>query len=99
MADYYRDASNGAFTPHFDVVGPVRLSRPASYYGGDRNYYEDGLLYADVDTCVADMVVEACKLADSLVDFRNTMKTMTARWIIFISSMPDLAKLTVIWLM
>lgn len=69
VADYYRDASNGAFTPHFDVVGPVRLSRPASYYGGDRNYYEDGLLYADVDTCVADMVVEACKLADSLVDF------------------------------
>lgn len=30
--DYYRDASNGLYVPCFDVVGPVKLSKEASYF-------------------------------------------------------------------
>lgn len=30
--DYYRDASNGLYSPHFDVYGPVKVSKNASYF-------------------------------------------------------------------
>lgn len=34
IAQYFSDMSNGAFTPQFEVVGPVTLSKSLSYYGG-----------------------------------------------------------------
>lgn len=30
--DYYRDASHGLYLPKFDVVGPVKISKNASYF-------------------------------------------------------------------
>ncbi len=30
--DYYLDASNGLYSPQFDVVGPVKVSKVASYF-------------------------------------------------------------------
>lgn len=33
--DYFYFQSNGRFNPHFDVVGPVTLSKEMSYYGKD----------------------------------------------------------------
>lgn len=60
---YFIDQSNGAYTPTFDVVGPVTLSKATSYYGSnDAN---------DNDMYPGDMIIEACKLADSQfgVDF------------------------------
>ena len=60
---YFIDQSNGKYTPIFDVVGPVTLSKKYSYYGAND---DDGN-----DMYPGDMVVEACKLAKSQynVDF------------------------------
>ena len=57
---YFQDASYGQYNPQFDVVGPVTVSKTASYYGRNDSYGSD--MYADK------MVSEACKLADSEFD-------------------------------
>ncbi len=55
--DYFLEQSYGAFDLTFDVVGPVTVSHPYSYYGsGD-------------ESNVPSMVSDACKLVDSDVDF------------------------------
>ncbi len=36
--DYFKENSGGRFTPQFDVVGPVTLSRPREYYGANAAY-------------------------------------------------------------
>ena len=60
-AQYFRDQSNGQYAPVFDVVGPVTLSKGWKYYGEND---ADGN-----DNFATDAVIEACKLADSQVDF------------------------------
>ena len=61
---YFIDQSNGKYTPQFDVVGPVTLPNNMSYYGGNYNGY---------DLRPADMVVEACSIANAThdVDFKK----------------------------
>lgn len=62
---YYQDQSNGKYTPHFDVVGPVVLPQTTAYYGTDAAYKGD-------DRYVADFVIDACKGAQEKgVDFAN----------------------------
>lgn len=61
--DYFYDQSYGLFDLTFDVVGPVTVSRNMSYYGaksGDDN-----------DSHPAEMVIEACKLANDQVNFAD----------------------------
>ncbi|MDD3663352.1 MAG: M6 family metalloprotease domain-containing protein, partial [Candidatus Pacebacteria bacterium] len=60
---YFSDQSNGSYSPIFDVVGPVTVSRPMSYYG--ENDADDNDMY------VGDLVEEACSLANTQfsVDF------------------------------
>ena len=58
---YFEDASFGQYKPQFDVVGPVTVSSNMSYYGKNDTYGND--MYPDK------MVSEACKLADTQVDF------------------------------
>ncbi len=53
--DYFRDASNKAFIPQFDVVGPFTLPNPMVYYG--RNV-------SDQDVNSRQMIIDACTLAD-----------------------------------
>lgn len=55
--DYFIENSAGRFIPEFEVFGPVELSQPMSYYGGndDANAYQ--------------MVTEACRKLDSEIDF------------------------------
>lgn len=56
--DFFLESSSGQFTPVFDVVGPVTLSRPCSYYGENK---------ADGDDNDAEgMIAEACRLADEV---------------------------------
>ncbi len=57
--DYFFEQSYGQFSLEFDVVGPVTVSKPYSYYGSGT---EDN---------VPIMVKEACQLADSEVDFSD----------------------------
>lgn len=60
---YFRDQSNGVYSPVFDVYGPVMLSHEVAYYGGND--------VAGNDIRPANMLVEACKKADTQynVDF------------------------------
>lgn len=60
-AEYFREQSNGLFDPEFDLYGPVTLPQKMAYYGGN-DYYGD-------DQRPHEMVVDACKLLDSSIDF------------------------------
>lgn len=63
VAQYFYDASFGKFQPQFDVVGPVTVSKNASYYGqnsGERT-----------DINYLTMVKEACQLVDADVNFKD----------------------------
>ena len=62
MRDYFRDNSNGAFLPHFDVVGPVKINR-SQYY--PRPYGNDG------NTNYVQLIVDAVTAADSQVNFKD----------------------------
>ena len=53
---YFKDCSDGQFTPFFDVVGPIKLPRKHAIYGAGNDRMD--LLLAD-----------ACAAVDDLVDF------------------------------
>lgn len=57
MRQYLVDSSRGGINPTFDIVGPVTLPKPNSYYVGDR--YDN----------VKEAVSEAAKAVDDQVDF------------------------------
>lgn len=59
--DFFIASSRGQFRPHFDVYGPVKLSKPRNYYGGNDYYGQD--------KAPEQMVVEAVKALDADVDF------------------------------
>lgn len=61
--DYFREMSQGRFTPSFDVVGPVVLDNPRSYYGANTASGNDKNARA--------MITEACRKAyeQELADF------------------------------
>lgn len=61
VADYFKASSNGQFTPTLDVLGPVKLSKTMSYYGGNNRYGDD--------QAPEQMVIDACAMLDSSVDF------------------------------
>lgn len=63
MHDYFYNQSYGQFDLTFDVVGPVTVSKNMKAYGGNNSNKED------IDP--AGMVVEACKLAASKVNFAD----------------------------
>ena len=57
MRDFFRDNSNGAFNPTFDIIGPVSVNRSQYYAGGNKH------------TGVTQLMLDACTAADSKVDF------------------------------
>lgn len=60
--DYFVSQSMGQFTPQFDVVGPLKLSQPMSYYGGDDDLGPDAK--------AGEMIADACRAADEQgIDF------------------------------
>lgn len=63
VRDYFYDQSYGQLDIHFDVVGPVTVSKNLSYYGQND---DDG---NDMYPCT--LVTEACRLANSQVDFSD----------------------------
>ena len=63
---YYQDQSNGKYTPHFDVIGPVVLPQTQAFYG------TDAVGVSGDDQYIADFVIDACKGAQQLgVNFAN----------------------------
>ncbi len=55
------DNSNGSFTPQFDIVGPVTVDHAYDYYGGNNVY--------GTDRRPLELIADACRAADPLVDF------------------------------
>ena len=60
VQDYYVDNSHGAFTPVFDVYGPVTLPNTMAYYGKNQN---------NNDIRPEEAVVDAAKALDDVIDF------------------------------
>lgn len=61
--DYFYDQSYGLFDLSFDVIGPVTVSNKISYYGANSSWDSQN------DIHVGQMVAEACKNIDDVVDF------------------------------
>lgn len=51
VADYFGDASNGKFSPKFDVVGPYTLPKNRAYYGANTKGEDSRPAYQTVDAC------------------------------------------------
>lgn len=58
VREYFKDMSNGAFTPIFDIAGVVTVSKSYTYYGED-------LTPTIRDYNLKELATEACKLAQS----------------------------------
>ena len=63
VSDYFKAQSGGQFELVFDVVGPYTMNNSYSYYGKNDSYGND--------TNAEAMIVEACKQADSEVNFAD----------------------------
>ena len=63
VRDYFIDQSYGQLTIDFDVVGPYDLSKNLSYYGENDSQGDD--------KHAAEMVAEACNLANADVNFSD----------------------------
>lgn len=63
VRDYFKDQSMGVFDVEFDVVGPIKMSKPYSYYG--QNVGLGG------DAHAGEMVAEACTAIEDMVDFAD----------------------------
>lgn len=59
--DFFIECSGGRFKPQFDLYGPVTLSHPMAYYGGNDNRGND--------MRPEEMIIEACAQLDDEVDF------------------------------
>ena len=59
---YFYDSSNGQYSPQFDVVGPVTVSKNLAYYGKNNPS-------TNFDAAPWTMVKEACMLVNDSVDF------------------------------
>lgn len=65
VRQYFKDMSGGKFTPQFDVIGPIRLSKPLSYYGAD------GKGGNPKDLNIRELIKEACSAVDDSVNFKD----------------------------
>lgn len=61
--DFFVENSHGRFTPHFDVYGPVQLSKIMKYYGANTLYGNDIRPY--------EAVIEGVKLLDDEIDYSD----------------------------
>lgn len=61
--DYFHDQSDGLFDLSFDVVGPVTLDHPYSYYGAPSGNEADGN--------APQMVIDACNAIKDQVNFAD----------------------------
>lgn len=61
VAQYFNAMSNGAFTPVFDVYGPVTVERNMAYYGGNNPY-------SNADEKTQQLLKDAIKLVEDSVD-------------------------------
>ena len=82
VAKYFRDMSNGAFTPKFKVYGPVTVDQPETHYGGTNEDDNSGenpwQLVEDALKLVEDQVPE-----DDIKSFCSDGKTIDCVYIVY----------------
>ena len=82
VAKYFRDMSNGEFTPKFKVYGPVTVDKPETDYGGkrekDNNDENPWQLVEDALKLVEDQVTE-----DDIQSFCSDGKTIDCVYIVY----------------
>lgn len=61
--DFYVESSRGEYLPDFDVYGPIKMPKPARYYGEDMVY--------SIDMHPAEMVEQACLMWDDKINFAD----------------------------
>ena len=61
VTEYFQEMSMGQFDPEFVLVGPVSLPNNCAYYGGNDANGDDRR--------AVNMIADACRAADELVDF------------------------------
>lgn len=61
VKQYFKDMSNGAFQPQFDVVGPITLPQKLAFYGADQHGIKD--------FNIEKLIEDACKKIDQETDF------------------------------
>lgn len=61
--DFYIQSSLGQYKPHFDVFGPITLSKKLNYYGGNTS--------SGQDVNAKYMVIEACQALDDKINFAD----------------------------
>lgn len=62
VAQYFKDISKGKFTPIFDIVGPVTVSKDYAYYGNNGS---------GSDIHYQQLIKEAVELVDPSVNFKD----------------------------
>ena len=67
ISEYFRDQSNGQFTPEFVVLGPVTLDRKRSYYGANSGSRKD----VRISEFYSDALKKAIPSTDIWDDFDN----------------------------
>ena len=82
VAKYFRDMSNGAFTPKFKVYDPVTVDQPETYYGGTR---ENDNKDEDPRQLVKDALklVEGQVKEDDIKSFCSDGKTIDCVYIVY----------------
>lgn len=82
VAKYFRDMSNGEFTPKFKVYGPVTVDKPETDYGGkrekDNNDENPWQLVEDALKLVENQVTE-----DDIKSFCSDGKTIDCVYIVY----------------
>ncbi len=63
--DFYHASSFNKFDPDFVVVGPVKLSNTAKYYGEDTGTGTNN----GQDARISEAIIESCKALDNEIDF------------------------------
>lgn len=97
VAKYFRDMSNGAFTPKFKVYDTVTVDKPETYYGGkneDNNSDEEPrLLVKDALKLVEDQVTE-----DDIKSFCRDGETIDCVYIVYAGlGQNDGGDVTTVW--
>ncbi len=64
VSQYFADMSDNQFTPQFDIVGPVTVSKNSAYYGRNGSGNNNDLHYTE-------MIKEACQLVDGQMNFAD----------------------------
>ena len=61
VRQYFKDMSNGKFTPQFSLVGPYRMPKPLAFYGKDAG--------SSHDVNIIELIKDACEAAKGQINW------------------------------